>query len=132
MDVNEFIEREKPSGRKLSRIAPFLAQVLQLKADGYSDDQVRAFLAANDVRVTQPTVSRFVTKHKHLRKEGMKPTSETTTQKQPVVDKPIKPLINTGNRAGLSELGNNLIAKTEKKTIADLLSEVDELDNASK
>ena len=125
MDVKDFIEHEKPSGRRLSRIAPFLEQVLRLKADGYSDDQVRAFLAANGVRVTQPTISRFVSKHRNQMK---KPESQAAQEKT-VVDKPIKP-INTDKSSGLSEIGTRLSAKTETRTIADFLSEIDELNNA--
>lgn len=59
----------------------------------------------------------------------MKKPESQAAQEKTVVDKPIKP-INTVKSSGLSEIGTRLSAKTETRTIADFLSEIDELNNA--
>ena len=128
MDIQEFIKRERPTGRRPSRIEPFLAQVQRLKAAGYSDQQVRAFLAENGVRVTQPTVSRFVVKH-DLRNQlpvadafaqpaALNLHSETTGPEQRSIETPTsKP------KPGIGDLLN--AATPSKKSIKSIISNID-------
>lgn len=57
MDVEEFKGRVKPAARR-SRLAPYRDAISQLRADGYTLNQVREFLAINGVDITVAGISR--------------------------------------------------------------------------
>lgn len=61
MDIEEFEKRMKPSAKR-SRLEPFRAQILELKAKGYANWQVCEWLAANEVKVSQEAVRKFIAK----------------------------------------------------------------------
>ncbi len=61
MDIEEFEKRMKPSAKR-SRLEPFRAQILELKAKGYANWQVCEWLATNGVKVSQEAVRKFIAK----------------------------------------------------------------------
>lgn len=61
MDIEEFIKQVQPR-KKRSRLLPFAGQIKLLKEQGYTDLQVRDWLAANGVEVSREAVRKFIKK----------------------------------------------------------------------
>lgn len=59
MDLNEFVQHVQPR-KKLSRLISFKDPILTLKAQGYSDLQIRDWLAGNGIEVSRETVRKFI------------------------------------------------------------------------
>lgn len=59
MDIEEFEKKVQPRAKR-SRLEPFQAQIFELKAKGYANWQVCDWLAANDLKVSQEAVRKFV------------------------------------------------------------------------
>ena len=59
MDINEFVERVQPR-KKRSRLIPFANQIGILKTLGYTDLQVRDWLAGNGIDVSREAVRKFI------------------------------------------------------------------------
>jgi hypothetical protein len=59
MDIEEFERQVKPRAKR-SRLEPFQSQILALKGKGYTNWQIRDWLAANGVTVTQESVRKFI------------------------------------------------------------------------
>lgn len=62
MDVEEFAREVSPHLRR-SRLWKFKDQVWTLKRTGYSDMQIRDWLAANGVAVSRQNVQKFIKRH---------------------------------------------------------------------
>lgn len=62
MDVEEFARVVKPR-RKRSRLLPFKDQIHTLKTQGYTDMQIRDWLARNNVKVSRESVRKFIKNH---------------------------------------------------------------------
>jgi predicted transcriptional regulator len=65
MDIEEFQMLVNPS-MKRSRLELFRPQILELKAKGYANRQVRDWLAANGLSVSQQSVQQFLKKNTKL------------------------------------------------------------------
>lgn len=61
MDISEFEQKEAPRAKR-SALEPFRAQILELKAKGYANWQIRDWLAANGLKVSQEAVRKFIKK----------------------------------------------------------------------
>lgn len=61
MDINEFLSNVQP-GKKVSRLKKYEREISELKSKGYTDDQIRQWLAQNDVVVSREAVRRFAKK----------------------------------------------------------------------
>jgi orotate phosphoribosyltransferase-like protein len=61
MDIKEFVQRVQPR-KKRSRLIPFADQIRELKAQGYTDLQIRDWLAENSLEVSRETVRKFIKK----------------------------------------------------------------------
>lgn len=59
MDIEEF-EKQVPPKAKRSRLEPFAAQIFALKAKGYTNEQVRDWLASNGEKVSVEGVRKFI------------------------------------------------------------------------
>lgn len=59
MDIDEYVKQVQPR-KKRSRLIPFASQITSLKTQGYTDLQVRDWLAANGVQVSREMVRKFV------------------------------------------------------------------------
>lgn len=59
MDIEEYVKQVQPR-KKRSRLIPFTSQITSLKAQGYTDLQIRDWLAANGVQVSREMVRKFV------------------------------------------------------------------------
>jgi len=59
MDIEEFEKQVEPRAKR-SKLEPFQAQIFELKAKGYANWQVCEWLAANDVKVSQEAVRKFI------------------------------------------------------------------------
>lgn len=59
MDIEEFEKKVQPRAKR-SRLEPFQAQIFELKAKGYANWQVCEWLAANDLKVSQEAVRKFI------------------------------------------------------------------------
>lgn len=58
MDIAEFEKQFEPRAKR-SRLEPFRAQILELKAKGYANDQVAQWLATNGVTISSEGVRIF-------------------------------------------------------------------------
>lgn len=76
MDINEFVQRVQPR-KKRSRLIPFAGQIKALKMQGYTDLQIRDWLAANGIEVSRESVRKFI---KNAAKSDVGQAVETTTQ----------------------------------------------------
>lgn len=61
MDINEFLKNVQP-GKKVSRLKKYEQEISELKSKGYTDDQIRQWLAQNDLVVSREAVRRFAKK----------------------------------------------------------------------
>ena len=59
MDIEEFEKKVQPRAKR-SRLEPFQAQIFELKEKGYANWQVCEWLAANDLKVSQEAVRKFI------------------------------------------------------------------------
>lgn len=59
MDISEFIKQVKPRAKR-SQLDPFKSQIFELRELGYSNGQIRDWLATNGIEVTQESVRKFV------------------------------------------------------------------------
>ena len=71
MDITEFVKRVQPR-KKRSRLIPFADQIKQLKTQGYTDLQIRGWLAENGIEVSREAVRKFI-------KSTTKPGSQQPT-----------------------------------------------------
>lgn len=62
MDVEEFAREVKPR-RKRSKLLQFKDQIKTLKSQGYTDQQIRDWLAKNDLNVSRESVRKFIKNH---------------------------------------------------------------------
>lgn len=62
MDVEDFTREVKPHHRR-SRLEKFKAEISALKSKGYSDMQVRDWLAQNGITVSRENVRKFIKRH---------------------------------------------------------------------
>lgn len=75
MDIEEFEKKVQPRAKR-SRLEPFQAQIFELKAKGYANWQVCEWLAANDLKVSQEAVRKFI---KSREGKGEPVTARTST-----------------------------------------------------
>lgn len=73
MDIDEFVKRVQPR-KKRSRLIPFAGQIGQLKTQGYTDLQIRGWLAENGVEVSREAVRKFI---KNAAKTGPQQPTDT-------------------------------------------------------
>ena len=97
MDINEFLQRVQPR-KKRSRLIPFAEQIAMLKRQGYTDLQIRGWLAENGVEVSREAVRKFI---KNAAKAGPPTPAETikTTEsahKENMTGDASAPVENTG------------------------------------
>jgi hypothetical protein len=59
MDIDEFERTTQPKAKR-SKLEPFHAQIFELKRKGYANWQIRDWLAANNVKVSQEAVRKFI------------------------------------------------------------------------
>lgn len=59
MDIEEFVKQVQPR-KKRSRLIPFRDQIMTLKAQGYTDLQIRDWLGQNGLNVSREMVRKFV------------------------------------------------------------------------
>jgi hypothetical protein len=81
MDIKQFMATVQP-GKKISRLKQFEKDIRELKANGYTDDQIRIWLAENNLIVSREAVRQFV---KKFGKGEVIPTLEQDTK---MVEKP--------------------------------------------
>jgi phage-related baseplate assembly protein len=58
MDIEEFVTKVQP-GKKINRLKKYEGQIKKLKSDGYTDQQVREWLATVGVEISREAVRRF-------------------------------------------------------------------------
>lgn len=74
MDVEEFTRQVKPR-KNGSQLFPFKHEIGDLKRQGYSDEQIREWLAKNGVAVSRENVRKFI--KRHLPQSNHKPQAES-------------------------------------------------------
>ncbi|MDO9207019.1 MAG: hypothetical protein Q7T91_02095 [Sulfuricurvum sp.] len=97
MDIDEFERTTQPKAKR-SKLEPFHAQIFELKRKGYANWQIRDWLAANNVKVSQEAVRKFI-KSRDDTTPPTVPTSEKVSTQEDL-DKPNKeekPKTTTGN-----------------------------------
>jgi hypothetical protein len=62
MDINEFTKQVQPR-LKRSRLLKYKTEIAELKERGYTDQQIRDWLAKNDIDVTREAVRKFRKNH---------------------------------------------------------------------
>jgi hypothetical protein len=84
MEIDEFIKKQKPRAKRLSRLDPHLAGILELKNQGYANWQICEWLETNGVKVSQEGLRKFL-----KNRSGDAPKPAVTTK-----DNQAKPNIN--------------------------------------
>lgn len=102
MDIEEFERQVKPRAKR-SRLEPFQSEILALKSKGYTNWQIRDWLAANGVEVSQESVRKFI---------KVKEKTAPVAQPEILDTKPIKDSAATPQEA--------VTPKTEMETDDDL------------
>ncbi|MDB5815718.1 MAG: KorA protein [Rhodocyclales bacterium] len=59
MNIEEFTQQVQPR-KKRSKLIPFIQQIRELKARGYTDQQIRQWLAMNQIEVSREAVRKFI------------------------------------------------------------------------
>lgn len=62
MDVEEFTRKVKPR-KNGSQLLTFQKEIGDLKRQGYSDEQIREWLAKNNITVSRENVRKFIKRH---------------------------------------------------------------------
>lgn len=62
MNVNEFMQQVQPR-QKRSRLLKYKTEIAELKERGYTDQQIRDWLAKNDIDVSREAVRKFIKSH---------------------------------------------------------------------
>lgn len=60
MEIDEFVKKQQPRAKRLSRLDPHLAGILELKNQGYANWQICEWLAENGVKVSQEGLRKFL------------------------------------------------------------------------
>lgn len=82
MDIDEFEKNTQPKAKR-SRLEPFQAQIFELKAKGYANWQVCEWLAANDLKISQEGVRKFI-KSREGKEERVNVSLVEQASKKPV------------------------------------------------
>jgi hypothetical protein len=80
MDVEDFTREVQPHHRR-SRLEKYKQEIRDLKKQGYSDMQVRDWLAQNGIAVSRENVRKFI--KRHLTKEDTAQVSEQPSAAPP-------------------------------------------------
>jgi hypothetical protein len=102
MDIDEFVNRTPP-GRKRSRLFPFREQIVALKSQGYTDLQIRDWLALNQIDVSREMVRKFLAKQTkqntgETEKQANESVANSNLRKDDEVPKPAKPPLNQAEK----------------------------------
>lgn len=89
MDVDEYAREVKPHYKR-SKLFAFKDQIRELKHKGFSDMQVRDWLAQNGVQVSRENVRKFIKRHL----VDLDESTAEDKQRSPVTDQAIQ---NVGN-----------------------------------
>lgn len=78
MDVNDFTHEVKPRNKR-SKLLKFRDEISALKKEGYSDMQIRDWLAENGVQVSRQNVQKFIKRYLGNLREDAQAVSPITT-----------------------------------------------------
>jgi len=118
MDIEEFAKKVQPR-KKRSRLIPFKDQIMTLKSQGYTDLQIRDWLALNEVEVSREMVRKFVAKQASAKQPDLQSsnalassnTGSKTVDSAPAIDQAAKP--------GMSQADKMRIKLEEQKRDAE-------------
>jgi len=131
MDINDFLSTTAPAGKR-SVLEPFLEEIQMLRKRNYTLDQIRQYLAANDVEVSIPAISKFIKLHE-ARKTAVDcaihgengataapaPAAESTQEKPPISSADLKGLDKKQRREKIADQfikgGNQLFKRLNKE-----------------
>jgi len=88
MDVEDFTRQVKPR-KNGSQLLPFQKEISDLKRQGYSDEQIREWLAQNNIAVSRENVRKFIKRHlpnlsqEHQTQSPANPASTTKYEQAP-------------------------------------------------
>lgn len=131
MDINDFLSTTAPAGKR-SVLEPFLEEIQMLRKRNYTLDQIRQYLAANDVEVSIPAISKFIKQHEarktavdcaiHGQNEATAvpaPAAESTQEKPPVSGAGLEGLDKKQRREKIADQfikgGNQLFKRLNKE-----------------
>lgn len=118
MDIEEFAKKVQPR-KKRSKLIPFKDQIMTLKSQGYTDLQIRDWLALNEVQVSREMVRKFVAQQaatkmpetQEVNVPAIANTGSNTVEKTPKIDQAAKP--------GMSQADKMRIRLEEQKRNAE-------------
>jgi len=84
MKAEEFKTQQKPKGRR-SRLAPYLGDIRKLRNDGYTLEQIREFLALNQISISIRGLTAYLQRQEKI------PASPIQAAQSPVTSKPAQP-----------------------------------------
>lgn len=123
MDIEEFAKKVQPR-KKRSKLIPFKDQIMTLKSQGYTDLQIRDWLALNQVQVSREMVRKFVAQQAATKLPGTRElnvpvnanTGSNTVDEAPQIDLAGKPGITQADkmRIKLEEQKRNAESKQFK------------------
>lgn len=83
MDADDYLKAVPPASRR-SKLAPWLADIRKLRANGYTLEQVREFLSQNGVEISIAGVSAYVKRMEaRQEKEVTKPAAPAAGKQPP-------------------------------------------------
>lgn len=107
MDIEEFIKQVQPR-KKRSRLLPFADQIRLLKQQGYTDLQIRDWLAANGIEVSREAVRKFI-------KKAPETSSQTVLPPPPPDIKPGPPVQETKPETGATSQAEKMRRRLEEQ-----------------
>lgn len=121
MNVQEFQNQVQPARRR-SKMHPWLADIQALRAAGYTIEQVRQFLAANQVVVAFSTLAAFIARQTTEKQPARSRSAPAPTVSEPVRQAAVTPA--PQKKAELSYKTTEELAKENptlnKRAILDL------------
>jgi len=86
LDIEEFVQLNKPASTSGSKMSPFLADLYRLRKLGYSYKQIQRYLAGKDVTVSIQGIASYLNRHqeqKAVESQTKRPQTRTI-QPEPV------------------------------------------------
>lgn len=83
MDIEEFVQLNKPASTSGSKLFPFLADLYRLRELGYSYKQIQSYLAGKDITVSVQGIASYLDRHREQKAAELQTKRPQTGTIQP-------------------------------------------------
>lgn len=87
MDIEEFVQLNKPASISGSKLSPFLADLYRLREMGYSYKQIQSYIAGKGITVSIQGIASYLARHQEQKASELqtkRPQTRTNQQPEPV------------------------------------------------